>query len=88
MKLIGVAAALASNAWVAHAGLAQIESSLIELLKGERNLTRGAAFTAFFRNQIDQIIDSGCWCVFDDDHYGSFWETMVAFVDFLISTTF
>lgn len=69
MKLIGVAAALASNAWVAHAGLAQIESSLIELLKGERNLTRGAAFTAFFRNQIDQIIDSGCWCVFDDDHY-------------------
>jgi len=68
MKLIGVVAAFSSNAMVAYAGIAQMEAHLIDLLT-DRPSTRGAAFTAFFRDQISQIIDSGCWCVFDDDHY-------------------
>lgn len=64
-----LAIALCNAALVTKADFTKIADKLVELLSNSSASTRGAAFTPYFRNTIDALQNSGCWCYFDDDHH-------------------
>lgn len=59
----------------AQAGFKDMEEMLVGRFNDRANASRGtdslrgAGFTNYFKGQIQDIVNSGCWCYFDDDHH-------------------